>query len=603
MNIKLAKNYTKILNPIQTVLQNRNIENTENFFKHDWKSVQLPNALNNIEIAANKLIHHLKTSKTIAILVDSDCDGFTSAAVLTNYIRSVQATGEVGKNCTWDGNKPELKFLFHQGKVHGLDDTKVMKDLRDLVKPALLIIPDASGTDEQYKALNDIGIDIIVLDHHQTSNKGNNESIIVVNNQHSENYLNKDLSGVGVVYQFCCVLDSLLPVDFAENWIDLVAVGLVADVMDLRSEETRFLVIEGLKPSNIHNPFLKQAQKDLAFSLGGDYNPINVGFYIGPLFNAVTRIGTVEEQEILFRSLLDDEGISLIESGKRGAKGTQVPLVEEALRQATNVKSRQKRRQDKLTEYIDEVILEENLLENKVIIITIDDFDADQRALSGLIANKIQDLYNRPCILLYANDDGTCSGSVRAPSDIEAFADFRQQCQDSKLCVYQSGHGQAFGIKVTNNNIQKLQEYFNERYAAIDVTPTYNCDFIISADDPFLEDVITELSQYKHIWGQGIAEPLIAITDVEIGPGNTSLLSANKNPTIKITLNTGIAIMKFRSSKEEFDSLIIPYDDSGMEQAYKTTIVGRASVNEWNGNITPQIITENYEVHGVGYVF
>lgn len=97
----------------------------------------------------------------------------------------------------------ELVPLFHVGKTHGLSDTKVMRQIRDEVKPNLLIVPDASGTPEQYQALVDLGLDILVIDHHDTNDRGDNNRVIVVNNQQSENYKNKALSGVGVVWQVC----------------------------------------------------------------------------------------------------------------------------------------------------------------------------------------------------------------------------------------------------------------------------------------------------------------------------------------------------------------------------------------------------------------
>lgn len=607
MNIKLinpdngTSQFSKELDPVSQVLLNRGVKDIEGFFNISWDTLQSAYDLDNIQLAANKILHHCRNSKTIAVLVDCDADGMTSAAVLINYLETQRLIGEVGENQTWEGNIPEFQYLLHEKKEHGLSDTNIMRQLRDLVKPALLIVPDASGTDDQYKALNDLGIDIVVLDHHDTKEKGDNNKTIVVNNQHSEKYLNKDLSGVGVVYQLCRVFDDMLTLVIADKWLDLVAVGLVSDVMDMRAPETRFLVQEGLRPENISSPFLQQARIDLSYSLGGDYNAINVGFYIGPLFNAVLRIGTMEEKTLLFRSLLDVDAISEIENGKRGCKGEMVPLVVETLRQATNAKGRQKRRQDKLTELIDTVISEEKLMLNKIILLAIDDFEEDQRALSGLIANKIQDYYQRPAIIMFKNEDGSYSGSSRAPDNIEAFQNFRDQCNESKLVVFASGHGQAFGIKVTAANVQKLQDYFNNKYATVVVDATYNCDFCFDANDPKLCEVIEALAENKAIWGTGLKEPLIAITNAHISRSSLTLMSADKNPTLKIDLPSGVECLRFRSSREEFDSLCLPYD--GVEQYYEGIIVGKSSINEWRGNRTPQLFIEDYEVGNVFYEF
>lgn len=603
MNIKQIIDPTKYvqgMTPIEMVLANRGVEDIGSFFELDWDCVQTPYDIVNLEAVADKILHHLRTSKSIAILVDADADGFTSSAVLGNYIEMQRLHGDNGPDETWDGNTPEITYLFHENKEHGLSDTVVMKKLRDLVKPALLIVPDASGSATQYKALNDIGIEVVVIDHHKVNDGKYGDMTIVANNQLSPQYKNKDLSGVGVVYQLCRIFDDKLKLVIADKWLDLVAVGLVGDVMDLRSPETRFLVQQGL--ANPQSQFILQTLETLDFSMKGELTPFTVAFYIAPLINAVNRIGSQEEKELLFRAMLDADGASPIESGKRGAKGEMVPLVMEALRQATNAKARQARRQDKLAALIDDVVSEEGLLENKVLLVTIDDFDQDQRALAGLICNKLQELYQRPAILVFLGDDMNYAGSVRAPDRTEAFADFRQQCEDSGCVVYAQGHELAFGIKIASSKMADFQEFFNVKYDSIDVSQTYNVDFVVDAKDPALPDIIADISQYKTLWGQGLSEPLIAIKNVQIGPSNTILYTRKNPPTMKISLPNGVDCMRFKSSKEEFDSLIIPYDGN-TEQCYTTTIVGRASMNEYQGSVTPQIFIVDYEVHGAEYIF
>ena len=65
---------------------------------------------------------------------------------------------------------------------------------------------------------------------------------------------------MGVVYQLCRVFDDMLTFVCADNYLDIVALGLVSDVMDLRSAETRFLVFEGLKPENLRSYYLEYAK-------------------------------------------------------------------------------------------------------------------------------------------------------------------------------------------------------------------------------------------------------------------------------------------------------------------------------------------------------
>ncbi|MDD4516361.1 DHH family phosphoesterase [Massilibacteroides sp.] len=606
--MKIQLGTTDKLPLLEIVLKNRNVKvSAEDFLNLSWDDVQSPHDIENLERIADKIHSHLKNSEKIAIIVDSDTDGFTSAALLVNYL---ELQKEVGYEGSWEGNNPEFVFLFHEGKTHGLSNTTIMKDLRDNIKPDLLIIPDASGTDEQYKALNDLGIEIVVLDHHDTSNKGDNEKTIVANPYHSKDYKNKALSGVGVVFQLCRIFDQKMIFETANKWLDLVAVGLVADVMDLRSKETRFLVQEGLKEENIRLPFLVQARVlDTRVSNDIPYNPKRIGFNIAPLFNAVNRISPIEEKKFIFYSLLDNMALEEVDSGKRVKKSAfdefeekpKVLYVDEAIRQASNAKGRQDSRKKKMAGLIDEMISDEKMYEDKVIIIPIDDFNEDQRALGGVTAAALADGYQRPCILLFKDKvepgaEVKYSGSLRAPSNVEAFLNFRTQCEESRLCTYVMGHQQAAGVGIKGENIGKLRAYFNEKYKEISSEILYQCDFLFDANDPALPDAIFEIAHYKNLWGQGIEEPLIAITGVLLSSQSLFLCGQRKS-TLKISLPNGVSCITHKSSQEEHDSLIIPYDGK-VEERYLATIVGKASVNEYGGRVSPQIDIESFEVQG-----
>lgn len=282
----------------------------------------------------------MRESEKVAILVDVDVDGFTSASVLTNYLR--QQMMEYG---SFPESTMEIVHLFHEKKTHGLGDKKIMRQIRDEVKPTLLIVPDASGNNEQYQALVDIGVDVAVLDHHDTAERGDGKKVIVVNNQQSDNYKNKALSGVGVVWQICRLMDELLPFCCADQYLDLVALGLVADVMDMRSKETRFLVLEGMKPENMHSPLTAMAPE--IFSQYEQMTQHFVGWTLGPAINAITRIGTHQENSLGFGCFLDENMEKMVDNNKRGATG-KIEYVREAWRIVTNAKGRQDRRRNKL---------------------------------------------------------------------------------------------------------------------------------------------------------------------------------------------------------------------------------------------------------------
>lgn len=602
MNIKLFEDLPQNLNreeyfdnltPLQKVLVNRGMNgNEEEFFAHDWSIVQSPYDLDFIEAAADRLLTEIKTSDApIPVLVDSDTDGFTSAAVLINYFNLA---------CKMkDMSKPIFIPVHHETKSHGLSDETACKKMLSY-SPNLIIIPDASGSKEQYNDFNKKGIDIIVLDHHSMSERGDGAHTIVVNNQQSEKYRNKSLSGVGVVYQFCCVLDDKLELGIADNYLPLVALGLVADVMDLRDPETRFLVREGFSDEYPTPPFVEQVMflDTSGYNFKEGLTPHSVAWYIGPKFNAVTRISPLKEREEIFLSLIDDLAHEEVPSGKRGSQGVPVERSVEAVRLASNAQSRQSSRRKKLAEKIDAYIRESNAAEHRVIIVPIDDFNADERALAGLAASELADQYQRPVMIIFKNGD-EYTGSVRAPEGIDAFLNFKDQCEESSYPIFVAGHQAAFGLSIVAADLDDFLEYFDDKYEDIETAKTYYVDFSIDGADPELPDIITDICRNK-FWGQGIKEPLIAVTNIQVSPYNIVLMG-KRSDTIKITLKNGVELMLFKTSKEVFDSFYIPPEE--VDQAWNITVVGEPEINEFRGKVTLQIKIIDYEINGIDYVF
>ena len=114
--------------------------------------------------------------------------------------------------------------------------------------------------------------------------------------------------------------------DYADYNLDLVALGMIADMMDLRYFETKHLINRGLE--DIRNPFFSYMIEKNAYSLKGDITPIGVAFYVAPYVNATIRMGTPEEKELMFRSMIEHRAFESIDSTKRGCKGQQESVVE-----------------------------------------------------------------------------------------------------------------------------------------------------------------------------------------------------------------------------------------------------------------------------------
>lgn len=509
------------------------------------------------------------------VLVDCDADGFCSSAIFINYINAVAP----------EYAADHIKYYLHTGKQHGL------ADMLDQLTAPIVVIPDAGSNDyEEHELMSKRGQVLVIFDHHEAPHPSISFNVITVNNQLSDNYENKSFSGAGIVYRFCQAFDNETGNDFANDFLDLVALGNLSDMMDYRNLETRHIIHEGLK--HITNPFFYYMVEKNNFSIDkkGGINYNSVAWYVTPFINAIVRSGTQEEKLLVFESMLTYKAFEKIASGKRGHKGELVPRVEEAVRVAANVKARQTRLSDASMELLESKIKTESLLDNSIIICLCEPGQVE-RNLAGLAANKIQAKYQRPCLVLTRikvpdADRYVYMGSARNYSRSQV-QNMRQICEETGVVEFATGHEGAFGISIPEEQLDNFITATNKIYADVPQEPIYWVDFIWHANEDFVH-YLYDLNKMNDYWGQEVPEAVVAIENIPLETQEIQLMSPDKKPTIKIILKNGVNLIKFNSSQEEFEEWSKPNKI--------LTIIGTPNINEWNGFITPQILIDDYEL-------
>ena len=569
MEYQLINKPISRLQEIEQILMNRGIPLIDVYRYLHTSPVDIipPTEIANIKEGAALLVKHISQNSKVMLQIDSDCDGFTSFAVFMNYLNNL-FPAFVQNN---------IVYKTHKGKSHGIDIDEIPKDTK------LVIALDASSNEyEIHKKLREAGMDVLIIDHHEATEVS--PDACVINNQLC-NYPNKSLSGVGMVYKFCCYLDQLLGVDHADKYLDLVALGMIADMMDLRYFETKHLIQLGCE--NIRSPFIKMMMARNEYSIKGQLTPFTVGFYIAPYINAVARVGTQQETLLLAESMLEYRAYEQIPSTKRGCSGQTESRVEQACRTANNVRNRQNKARDVSTEFVDKLIETNNLLDNKILVVQAPKANGLDTNITGLIGNQTSAKYQHPVLILNErNHDGEIwwEGSARGLSDSE-LTNFKEFLINTGLVEYAEGHPNAFGVGIKDQNIQKFIEFTNEKLKDIDFRPIYWVDFIYKSDTLNPNTILT-IGQYNYLWGQSLDKPKIAIEDINITPNNVQVM---KGPSLKFTIN-GIEYIKFKAAEEE----IKLFQDNAI---VNITIVGECDINTWGGVERPQIIIVDYEVN------
>lgn len=558
---------------VEQVLLNRGIvpENIERYINPTWNETFPASWLDNISSAAKEVIKTLLKGQKIYVQIDSDCDGYTSAAVLLNYLHRVFPSSVENL----------ISYGVHDKKHHGININNIADDIK------LVIVPDASSNEvELHKQLAERGIAVVVLDHHHAP-IDDTDPAIIVNNQMG-GYPNKMLSGVGIVYKFCQIMDEFLHVTYANDYLDLVALGMIADMMDLRELETRYYIVKGLE--EIRNPFFKAMVEKNEFKIKNELNPFTVSWYVAPFINAMTRSGTLEEKTILFQSMLEYEAYRLVPSTKRGCSGQEELVVTQAVRVCGNVKNRQEKEKEATMAMIYSAIEEQEAEKLPILIVQIE--KSLDNNLNGLMANQIMAEYQKPVLILtkrVKDDVITWEGSGRG-YEISSTNDWRTFIEASGYCMYAEGHPNAFGVGFTPENLEKFKIYIQDIFDGISFEKIYSVDFDWNRDDDF-ENAILEISNNKDLWGQGVSEPLIAIST----PVTRDRLALMGKGTLKIAIpDSKTTCIKFGFGEEKFEQLLrlLPNKDSMINM----TIIGFCRKNEWNGNVTPQIEIKDYVV-------
>lgn len=558
---------------IEQVLLNRGIvpDKIERYINPTWNETFPASWLDNISSAAKEVIKTLLKGQKIYVQIDSDCDGYTSAAVLLNYLH--RAFPSSVENL--------ISYGVHDKKHHGININNVTDDIK------LVIVPDASSNEvELHKQLAERGIAVVVLDHHHAP-IDDTDPAIIVNNQMG-GYPNKMLSGVGIVYKFCQIMDEFLHVSYANDYLDLVALGMIADMMDLRELETRYYIVKGLE--EIRNPFFKAMVEKNEFKIKNELNPFTISWYVAPFVNAMTRSGTLEEKTILFQSMLEYEAYKLVPSTKRGCSGQEELVVTQAVRVCGNVKNRQEKEKEATMAMIYAAIAEQESEKLPILIVQIE--KSLDNNLNGLMANQIMAEFQKPVLILTKRDkDGviTWEGSGRG-YEISSINDWRAFIEASGYCMYAEGHPNAFGVGFTPENLEKFKVYIQDIFNGVNFEKVYSVDFDWDRNDDF-ENAILELADRKDLWGQGVAEPLIAISI----PVTRDRLTLMGKGTLKISIpDSKTTCIKFGFGEEKFEQLLrlLPNKDSMINM----TIIGFCRKNEWNGNVTPQIEIKDYMI-------
>lgn len=486
--ILLEKNL-HISSSLAEILTRKNLdENSAKLFLNPTKiPYHDPFLLKDMEKTCQRLLLALKNKEKICIYGDYDVDGVSSTALLMTVFTKL-------------GFNIDYYLPDRHSEGYGLHTESLQKLIP---KYDLLITVDCGIT-----ALDEVDyakdkIDMIITDHHLPREILPDAFAIINPTQTQCNYPNKNLCGVGVAFKLCQGLYQSLNKDIheLENYLDIVALGTIADIVPL-VDENRRIVKKGL--AHIQNLGIKTLIEICNY----DENNINtghIGFGVAPRLNAAGRLTHASIAVEL-----------LLATDKQTAHQKALYLDEEN-------KQRQEIVEDIFHEAVKK-IEENNLQENKIIIVLGENW---HEGVIGIAASRLQEKYYRPIIII-ATKDNIGKASCRSIDGLH-MKNALTYCEQD-LMVY-GGHSKAAGFTIDlaklDNFISHMQTYANEHLIDEDLIPIYQVETVLTPQDITM-DFIEELSLLEP-FGMGNPKPqfvcqnLLVTKSMKMGKENNHL--------------------------------------------------------------------------------
>ena len=481
---------------IETIFESRGVKDPEHFLNPIEEDMLPLDALYRVSDAAQIVIDGIVNRKKFFILYDTDLDGCASGAIITRYLQSM---------------KVKIDWTINRGKIHGCNDNVVKAISKS--KPDIVIIVDSlDATTEYYEKISQLGCDLIILDHHDISPELESEydkyAVLVSSNR---KYANSSLSGSGVCFKFVKYLDSLLGTVEADNYYDLAAAGILADVMNVDEEhkENRYIVSKGL--DNLNNPLMKKIVGNYQFDSQA------VLFSIAPLINSANRFDA--NQDAAMGLLADDN--------------------KDVLKHLKVLKGCKERQTEEIAELLPDLIEQAECQKDNKLLFCVVETDS---GISGLLATKLCDMYKKQAIVVKETNTGYM-GSLRGFG-----VDLRALCE-ATCCGEFNGHPQAAGVSIPYYKYDEFREKIESALSDVELSQEVEVDIELEIGD-ISKELVEKIKAMCRISGNGF-KPIRGL--IRVDNYEASTMSQGKH--LVVSPNSWFKFIKWNSGESMLEEM------------------------------------------------
>jgi len=513
-----------------------------------------PYLLAGMKEAVERIRQALTAGEKIWIYGDYDADGVSSTSLMIQLMRYLNADYDI--------------YIPHRSKEgYGLHNHAI--DQAHAQGVTLIVTVDTGiSAVSQIAHAAALGIDVVVTDHHEPPAELPEACALVNPKLAYCTYPFKGLAGVGVAYKLA---QALLGEDrVPEEWLEIVSIGTVADLMPLE-DENRMMVRTGVERMK-HSAFAGvRALINIAAIDPAQMSATHIAFAMAPRINASGRM----------------------EHAKRAVELLTTTDQAEADQISFELDQLNKERQDLVNRMVQEAIamLEAEKAMNNgsiphVIVVAGEGWNP---GVVGIVASKLLDRYYRPTIVLGTDPQtGMSKGSARSIPGYDIYKALLD-CED--VMDHFGGHPSAAGMSLHRDQLDEFRRRLNERAAGIlteeDLVPQTAADHECTLDQLTLS-AIEELDQLAPF---GMSNPLPRIVLRGVTVTQAKAIGKTLDHLRLVVEQDGTMMEGIAFGKGELAELLSEGD--------RIDILAETSINEWRGNRKPQLMVQDLAVPGL----
>lgn len=538
---------------IEDILLSKGVTDTtdmKEFLSDQPQKTYDPFLIKNMRKAVKKIKENIAQENKIIIYGDYDVDGVSSTALLVEFLKGITSNIDY-----------YIPNRFSEG--YGMNKEALLYTKEEMQGDLIITVDNGISSYDEIEYAKEIGLDIIVTDHHNPPKKIP-ECIVVNVKQEGDEYPFKELCGCGVAFKLVQALqrELNLPKKAVNDLLDLVTLGTICDLVPL-VDENRTMVKYGLRAINRNKRIGLTALRKVTGLEDKEISAGRIGYTIGPCFNAAGRI---EDAKI---------GVELL----LGKDRKNVQRLSQILH---NLNTKRQRVQADGEKYCKKLV-EEKYFEDNFLILRADHVS---EGVIGIVAGKIKEIFYKPTLVLTRSKEGYLKGSGRSIPGIHIY---KEMSMVSDLLLSFGGHEMACGFSIQEDHLEEFRKKLNNQATNIrdknpDIfIPKINILAEIEAKELTLE-LIQEISKLEP-YGVGNSKPIFITKNIQVnhsatkvcGKDHTHLKFSGKKES---TFLNGIGF----SLAEKY-----PY----IQEAKSVDIAFCADINEYNGHISPQMKIED----------